>query len=510
MEPFLLVRRDSYHDSVVLMRISRELASREDVTDAVVVMGTPHNRRLLAESGYEEAELATAGPNDLVIAVRARSLSSREIEEAVDELLAAPAHATAAEQRPRTLATALAANPGAKLVLISVPGEHAAREARRVIGAGRHVMIFSDNVPLDEEVVLKTEAIARGLLVMGPDCGTAIINGLPLGFANAVRRGKIGIVGASGTGIQEVTCCVDSLGGGISQAIGTGGRDLSEAVNGAMTVAGIQALAADPSTEVLVVISKPPAPRVAARVLSALAATPKPSVAHFVGAEARADDENAGVVFTDTLAATAAKACRLAGIPPALRQQQEPENERIEALSAHLTPAAKLLGLYCGGTLGQEALTLLTRAGFEIRSNLQHCEELRCDGTSPVANHMLLDLGDDAFTRGRPHPMLEPGLRNERLEVEMKRADVQLLLCDVVLGYGSHSDPAGVLAAGIARAREIASGRELVAITSITGTPADPQDLAIQRERLEAAGAVVADDNQSAVELAAAVLARAG
>ena len=504
----VLVRKDSYHDSVLLMRLSQALRGLPGVEDAVVAMGTPHNRELLAGQGYGGAELAAAGSNDLVIAVRGGPGTPAAIEAELDRLLGARRPAGPEELRPASLGAALALHPEANLVLISVPGEHAAREARRALGLGRHVMLFSDNVPLADEVALKREALARGLLLMGPECGTAILDGKPLGFANAVRRGTIGVVGAAGTGIQEVTCRVHHLGGGISQAIGTGGRDLSEAVGGAMTLFGILALAADPGTGVIVVVSKTPSPVVAAKVAAALAAAAKPGVVHFVGAPPRADGAERGIVFADSLAGAAEDACRLAGVAGVEAAAFAPDAGRVRELSASLAPGTKLRGLFCGGTTGQEALALLGRAGCEVRSNLHKKGVLRVEGSEPGRGHVLLDLGDDVFTRGRPHPMIEPLLRNERLAVEMADPEVGLLLFDCVLGYGAHPDPAGVLAVGVERARTTARcrGREIVAIASVTGTPDDPQDSRAQVRRLAAAGVVVENDNRLAATLAALVL----
>ena len=511
MAAFVLVRKDSYHDSVLLMRISEALKHVVGVEDAVVAMATPQNRDLLGAQGYGGPDLAAAGPNDLLIAVKGDAGTAKTVEAALDELLRSERRDVADEVLPATLAAAVKAHPEANLVLISLPGEHAAREARRALALGMHVMIFSDNVAIEDEVALKREAVSRGLLLMGPDCGTAIINGKPLGFANAVRRGPIGVVGAAGTGIQEVTSCIHRLGGGVSQAIGTGGRDLTEAVGGAMTTFAIEALAADPETQVIAVVSKTPSPEVAKKVLAALARTKKPCVVHFVGDQPREADEARGIAFADSLAGAAELACRLAGVPGCAGASPPPDEGLVASLAGRLWPGVKLRGLFCGGTTGQEALALLTQAGLEVRSNLHKMGKLRMDGTKPVAGHAVLDLGDDVFTRGRPHPMLEPVLRNERLTVEMADTEVGLLLFDVVLGYGAHPDPAGVLVAGVEQARATAGRRwEIVAIASVTGTPDDPQDSRAQVRKLTAAGIVVAPDNRQAASLAAAVLRRAG
>ena len=512
MAAFVLVRKDSYHDSVLLMRISEALKHVAGVEDAVVAMATPQNRELLGAQGYRGPELAAAGPNDLVIALMGDATAPKAVEAALDELLRSERRDAADEVLPATLAAAVKAHPEANLALISLPGEHAAREARRALALGMHVMIFSDNVAIEDEVALKREAVSRGLLLMGPDCGTAIINGKPLGFANAVRRGPIGVVGAAGTGLQEVTSCIHRLGGGVSQVIGTGGRDLSEAVGGVMTIFAIEALAADPETQLIAVVSKTPSPEVAKKVLGALGRTPKPCVVHFVGDEPREADAARGIVFADSLAGAAELACRLTGVPGYEGRTPAPDGAVVARLAGRLWPGVKLRGLFCGGTTAQEALALLTRAGLEIRSNLHKHGELRTDGTRPVAAHVVLDLGDDVFTRGRPHPMIEPVLRNARLAIEMADAEVGVLLFDVVLGYGAHPNPAGVLADGVEQARATAGQRrrEIVAIASVTGTPDDPQDSRAQGQKLADAGIIVAPDNRQAAALAAAVLQRAG
>jgi len=506
----VVVRKDCYYDSVLLMRISQDLKGTGGIEEAVAVMGTLANRDLLRQRGYGGPDLESAGPNDLVVAVRGEGTGVQALESVLEKHLRRGTMEAPQEAPPLSMTAAVQAHPETNLILISVPGRYAAREARRALALGRHVMVFSDNVPIDEEVALKKEALERGLLLMGPDCGTAIINGKPLGFANAVRRGPIGVVGASGTGIQELTSCIHRLGGGISQAIGTGGRDLSERVGGRMTLFGIEALASDAATRVLVIVSKPPSASVAERVLSALARISKPSVVCFLGAPPGRTSAAPTVVFADSCAEAAETACRLAGVPPRQDLRAGADEAAVASLAARLQQGRALRGLFCGGSTGHEALAILSRAGLQVRSNLYGHGPLRIDGLEPAGGHVLLDLGDDLFTRGRPHPMLEPSLRNERLALEAADPEVGLLLFDLILGYGSHADPAGVLVDGVQEAQAHARGRgqTLVAVASITGTPADPQDFDAQARRLEAGGIIVASDNRRAAELAAAVLRR--
>ncbi len=226
-------------------------------------------------------------------------------------------------------------------------------------------MLFSDNVSLDDEVKLKRQGHEKGLLVFGPDCGTAVINGAALGFANVVRRGPVGILGASGTGIQEICVLVDRLGSGISHAIGTGGRDLSIEVGASTTLRCIDLLEADERTRVIVVTSKPPDPRVATRVLERLARCRKPVVVNFLGGDA-AGVASTPIHWASTLEEAADIAVRLetgqgrgtssgAADLAALIGQAEQE-------AAKMAPNQKYLrGLFSGGTLGYEALLVLPR-----------------------------------------------------------------------------------------------------------------------------------------------------
>ncbi len=371
-------------------------------------------------------------------------------------------------------------------------------------------MLFSDNVAIEDEISLKNEAVERGLLMMGPDCGTAIINGAPLGFANAVRRGSIGIVGASGTGIQEISSLIDRYGAGISQAIGTGGRDLHEEVGGEMMLFAIDALAKDPDTSVIVVVSKAPAKSVADKVIARLERLDKPVVVQFIG---ESDLPTCGnITFAPSLAAAARIACERAGVKIGSEGRSDAQIERIAAAeSEKMSPQQKrLVGLFAGGTLAQEAWHLLSAGGEMVYSNVALDRDQKIAGDEMVDGHVLLDLGDDIFTRGRPHPMIEPSLRDEHVLALPNEDSVAVVLLDLVLGYGAHPDPAAGLSEAIAKVKEAYAdrGAYLSVVASITGTPADPQGYLRQRERLEGVGAIVMDSNEQAAQLVDAILSR--
>jgi FdrA protein len=440
MKALNAVRKGFYADSVALMRIAREIA--KDGVEASLMIGTPSNKALLRDSGLLAKEGEGARPDDLIIAVRGKN-GARALARA-EELL------SSGTAGPSSLPADL---EDANLALISVPGAFAAAEARKALERGLHVMMFSDNVPLKDEVALKKLAVKKGLLLMGPDCGTALIAGAPLAFANAVPRGDTGIVSASGTGLQEVSSLLARMGKGVSHGIGVGGRDLSKEVGGVMTLAALDMLERDPATKRIVVISKPPAPSVAAKIAARAKRSRKPVTLCLLGAK------NASV---RTLEAAA-------GFKP----KREPKAKA----------KGTIRGLFCGGTLCAEAEIILKDHG--------------------VRAHRLIDLGDDEYTRGRPHPMIEPELRNEHIARALKDKNVGVILLDVVIGYGAHADPAGLIVEALRRAKSA----KLV-IASVTGTEDDPQVYSKQVRKLERSGVIVAESNAQAARIAAKAVMR--
>lgn len=504
MASTVLIRPREYHDSVRLMRVSEAIRHEPGVTEAMVMMATPNNKKILATAGLMTPEVEAARPDDLVLAITAGTEEQVASTLKVAEEALAKRAGAAAGSAARTLDAALAADAAASLVTISVPGAHAYREAKRALELGLNVFLFSDNVPLEEERKLKDQAAAADRLVMGPDCGTAILGGICLGFANKVARGPVGVVGASGTGTQEITSLLDWLGTGVSHAIGTGGRDLKSAIGGATMLQALKLLAQDPATEVIVITSKPPAPEVAEKVLSACRAIAKPVIVNFIGDDRTGTDGN--LTFTDTLAATAQAAARAAGGQGALPALDAAETESwLETARARRRPGQRYLrGLYAGGTLCYEALLRTTAALGPVHSNLAS-GDLGLPDLFTSHGHTVIDLGEDDYTQGRAHPMIDPLIRNQRILAEAADPEVALLLLDLVIGYGAHADPATPLAATLTEARAIAArdGRDLPVIVTICGTRADPQGYDDQAGKLAAAGILVARTNAEATALAA-------
>jgi FdrA protein len=486
-------RPGAYYDSAVLMQLQRGLLDLPGVADAGVVMATPANCELLEQSGLLTEAGASAGPNDLLIVVRAASDDqAADALAQVDGLLARRKAVTTEAFRPRSLDTALRQLPETGWVLVSVPGRYAGAVARQALLADRHVFLYSDNVPLDDEVSLKQLSRSRGLLMMGPDCGTAIINGVGFGFANRVRRGPIGLAGASGTGLQAVTSSIHNLGGGVSHALGTGGRDLKESVGAITALQALDALARDAGTQVIVLVSKPPAPAIAARLLGAAQGAGKPVVVNFIGYPPPAR-RLGNLHFALSLSHAAELAVSLVNEPAM------PVN-----LPAARTDSGRYVrGLFSGGTIAYEVVLGLQALLAPLYTNVPIYPEQQLPDPMRSQAHTVLDLGDDVFTVGRLHPMLDNDLRLRRLRQEAADPDVGLILLDVVLGEGAHPDPASELAPAIAGAAS--RGLDVAAI--VIGTDKDPQTVDTQVERLSAAGAVVFRDTGQAVAYAGARLA---
>ena len=490
-----------YRDSVSLMQLSAALGKLPGVEQASAVMATPANLEFLRQAGLADGDIAPR-PNDLLVAVRGKSNAHLEaaLATALASLTEEPvqnAGNAAAEAPLRSLQMALARAPAANLALISVPGDYAAAEAMKALNLGLHVMLFSDNVALADEVALKRHAKERRLLVMGPDCGTAIIDGVPLGFANAVRRGAIGVVGASGTGTQQVTSLVHRRGAGISHAIGTGGHDLHKDVGGITMLHGLELLARDADTKAIVLISKPPSPAIARNVIAAARKAGKPVVINFIGSTEDPSGGNLHVSRTLDEAASAAvalsrgrKTGRAAGTALKLPKLKFKKGQRF------------IRGLFSGGTFCYEASAILG----DVWSNAPVDPNRTIPDPWKSREHTLVDLGDDVFTRGRPHPMIDLRLRNERIVEEAADPEVAVILLDVVLGYGSHPDPAAEIVPVLMKIRK--KSRSPVIVASVCGTDEDPQGLERQEAALREAGVLLTESNASAARLAGAIVAK--
>jgi FdrA protein len=489
MVDHLDVRRGAYHDSVTLMQVSRRVGDVPGVGSALVAMATELNLDVLAGMGFATPD---AGPNDLVVAIRAEG--DEVLQAALDELAAALAagqgggggRSFGEGPPPRTVRDGVA--QGADLAVISVPGDHAFVETLDALRAGAHVMLFSDNVPVEQELALKREADERGLLVMGPDAGTAVVSGIGLGFSNVVQPGPVGIVAASGTGAQQLMCLLDDVGVGISHILGVGGRDLSATIGGISTLQALAALDADPATEVIVLLSKPPDPEVAGRVRAVADGLTTPVVTVMLG---RGSDD------LTTSARAVAEAVGVSLDEPRWWPAADERTGRYE----------EIRGLFAGGTLCDEAMAIVSEAVGPVRSNIPLDPDWILTEGLDTPGHVFVDFGEDEYTRGRPHPMIDQSLRADRLRAEAARPGGRVLLLDVVLGHAAHADPAAELAPAIAAAIE--QGDDLAVVVSLCGAAGDPQGRDRQAKAFTEAGASVHLSNahaaRKAVELVGAV-----
>jgi FdrA protein len=491
---------DSYVDSVVQLGAMRAMRETDGVEWASAGMLTPRNSAALLEEGVDPVDIAGRGSNDFFLVARGPAdepvrQALAAAEQAVFSAVAAPAE-QGPERQPRTLREAVARQPASNVAVVSVPGEYAALPAFQALTLGQHVLLFSDDVPLEKEIALKDYARRKGLLVMGPGAGTAVLAGVGLGFANVVAPGPVGVVAAAGTGAQEVMTLLDRWGIGVSQVIGLGGRDLSQEVEGRAAMSAIRALRDDPGTDVIVLVSKPPAAEVAERVLAAAGDTPTVAVLMGMG-EGLTGFGHA--VLADTLESGAAAALRFLGRPaPVTTIALGPS---VREVRRRLSPSRTLVrGLFSGGTLCYESLVILGRVLGEVRSNTPINKAWGLP--APQDTHQCLDLGEEEYTRGRPHPMIDAEARLRPLRQHAADPRVAAIILDVVLGHGGHDDPAGVLApeCETIMAR---GGPQVVAY--VLGTEADPQGFTAQRVRLAQAGCIVTETAARASLTAAAI-----
>ena len=506
-----VIRRNQYYDSVFLMGISKRISDVQGVKQNAVLMGSETNKGLLADIGIRDAQIDAAQPNDLIMAVIAETPHIvSEVLEKLDEFLLGGVQ-VASTSNPHSFEEGLAQKPNANLVVISVPGEYAAREARKALDAGLNVFLFSDNVSIDDELELKQLAAEKKLLVMGPDCVTSLIGGVGIGFANVVRKGYIGAIGAAGTGLQEFTSQVHNAGFGISHAIGTGGRDLSDQIGGLTTFAALDALDADPQTKVITVISKPPGAKTLARLTDRFKTCTKPVIGYFLGARAEPKKADASFQRASTIDEAVRLAIQLAG-GKSISKETTLTSEELEWMrrekSAWSARQKSVRGVFAGGTFCYQAQQIFRDSGIIVHSNAPLESKYKLQDSNLSVEHTFVDMGADEYTLGKPHPMIDGTLRKQRILDESRDPQVAILLLDFILGYNASMDPAGELLDTILEAKGAAKkrGGNLAIAASICGTDGDPQGLNLQIRLLREAGAIVFRSNAKAASFCCEML----
>ena len=488
-----VVKKGSYQDSVVLMLLTNEISTIEGVNKVSIMMATPANKDIFKQSGLDTEELMNASANDMVVVADIDDEAMIDvIMEAVEDFLKKQASAKEEKKGAESVKSwdsALKKLPEANLAVISIPGAYAALEADRALDEGLNVFMFSDNVTIEDERALKEKAHKKGLSVMGPDCGTGIIQGVPIAFTNKVSKGSIGIIGASGTGIQELTTIIDRLGEGVTNAIGIGGRDLNAAIGGITMMDMIDAMEDDDTVKVLLIVSKPPAKEVRDKISARLSSFSKPVVTLFVGEKPEYHEENFYHAYTlDEAARLAVSLVKGTQVPEATVDVDESAFYKAEDNKT-------IKAYYSGGTLANEAAMLIKDAmNCEVPPEDIEGYMLQLDG------NIVVDLGDDAYTQGKPHPMIDPAKRIECMQEAVDDESTGVVLLDIMLGYGSHADMAGSLIPTIKelQAKAEAAGRKVFFIATVCGTRSDYQGYDEAVNKLKDAGVIVCENNKLA------------
>jgi len=507
------VKKNYYQDSMKLMQISQKLGVLPGVKKASAIMATDANVKMLKDAGLIKETPHSVNPNDMIVAIEAESHSAaKEAIEKLDSLIAPAQVGIHAKAEYKNFDSAHGALPRANIAIVSLPGQYAKLEVAKAIEKGLHTFLFSDNLTVEEEIELKERARERGLLVMGPGCGTAIINGIGLGFANVVKRGPVGVIAAAGTGMQEVTSLIHNCGSGISQAIGLGGRDLSEKVGGIMAGEAIRMLQNDENTEVLLLVSKPPSEKIAKKVLDFVRQADKPAIVCFLGKKFR-EKPGSAIRFSSTLEEAVLETLNLVqdNVESRLLFSEKNWEKRAGRFVKLLDSKQRYLrGLFSGGTLCYEAQQVLSPILGKVYSNAPLDKRMKLEDSNKSKGHICVDLGEEEFTVGRPHPMIDASLRGERLIKEASNPSTSVILFDVVLGYVASPDPAGDLIPAIKEAKKIAKkkSRSIVFVAHVCGTEKDPQNLRSQEEKLRKAGVLVFPSNAFASRVAGWITTR--
>lgn len=512
-----IVRKNTYMDSIFLMQATKAASGLDGVKEAVIVMGTDVNKSVLSDVNRLTGDAKNAGPSDLIISLDVENEdAANAVIRYLDDMKKAankPSQGDDGARRYPTVRLAKQHLEDAKLAIISIPGEYAAAEAKKALFEGLNVFIFSDNVSLEDEVALKKLADEKNLYVMGPSSGNAVINGISIGLMSVSAKGRIGIVGASGSGIHEIAALVTQAGQGISQAVGTGGRDLSKEVGGATMIKAFHFLKQDPNTDIIVLVSKPPHPETAEKIYALVKQCEKPVVIYFLGGDPVKIRES-GAYSPDSLEQAAAMAVSLA------RGEKPETTPFLPACEAGLVATAKeeraklsagqtmLRGLFCGGTHTEESILIIQKMLGNLHANVGFGGATLLGHARKSVGNSVIDMGDEEFTKGKPHPVMDPSILSERFIAEGDNPEVAVILFDLLLGYGAHADPVGQIEEAITKitGRAAAAGRHLCLIASITGTDLDPQILTEQQKRLSSLGVRVMKSNAQAAMLAGLIV----
>ena len=503
----LIVEKNRYVDSVTLMQVRAKAMKIAGAVIAEVQMATPANIDILKELEFEVP--TDAGSNDLVCGIRAENEEAAEkILKVIDGVLN---HRVESDENYTSLDEINFAETGYNLAQISLPGEYAAKEAQKAMEYGCDVFIFSDNVSIEEERALKEYGHAHGKLVMGPDCGVGLSDGVCLGVGSIVKKGNVGIVGASGSGSQEVACVIEKCGYGVTEIIGTGGRDLAKEIGGITMMDGIRRLENDPETKVIVLVSKLADTQVMEEILAFADNMTKPVVAVFLGGNKKMY-EGHRVIGVMNLEEAGLKAVELLTGKKEHLGYSDAELEAIanrEIEKLHMNQKY-FRGLFCGGTFTEESLIYFNQHNTEnqLYTNLNNRYATQLEDAETSKGHTILDLGAENFTEKAPHPVFEPSLRVDRLKKELEDPDVAVVMIDFITGPAVAEDPFSDLAAVAREANS--SDRHITFIGAVCGSEEDPQNVTEMSKLLRDSGFIVTGSNYQSTKLASMMMEKLG
>lgn len=522
----VLVKSNYYRDSLNLLKISDIMKrSSSGIVEAVVIMGTKTNKAVLVKLGFPSTKINQATESDLIIAIEAVDKGSVDSAlRKVEELLHSDGSSDTSNlvsENPTDLDSALVSMSNANLALISIPGEYVKDLSIKLSNEGIHQQIFSDHVPLDDELTIKEYAAKKGVLVLGPGAGTSIINGKGIGFSNVLRRGPVGIIAAAGTGLQEVSSLLDQCDIGVAYGLGVGANDPKEKIGGLMMLEALKVLEELPDIEIMTIVSKPPSPRAKKQIIDYIVKHGKKKyVLAFLGGghdDSLPNSTKSKIVQVTTLASAV---FAVAGLTSNELYKQSLVRLRIEPEILQRSVAKEWKGfgqqqkyiraLYTGGTFAYETQVILNGILKDLFSNAPTGRTKKLPQSSKSKKHSILDLGEEEFTQGRPHPMIDPTIRRLRLVEESQDPEVGVVMMDFVLGYGSNPDPVGAVLKEIGQVKATArkGGRYLSIVTHVCGTKGDPQGYDESVRKLENVGALVFPTNALAAIASAQIIAR--
>jgi len=476
-----ITKKNFFRDSVQMMQFSQQLKDEQGVIDAAIVMGTDLNKNTLKKMGLLTEDGISATENDTLITINCQDENSlNNAVQKAEQLLTSDI--TKSKNEFNDLSSALDAFDNANMASLSIPGQFVKEMATELIRKQLHLFVFSDHVPLEDEILLKNLALENNVLFMGPEAGTSILNGTVFGFGNRIRSGSVGIIGASGTGIQESSTMIDLFGEGISHAIGVGGRDLRNDIGGMMTMKTMEVFEDDPNTKAVLLVSKPVGDDVRNKIINKINNFSKKNYVLCLIGDNENREDSAKIKFSKSIQISVLKILKYVNddaykkIKDVVRKQVDDSIKLAKSLSSDLNNDQRFVrGFFAGGTLCYESKIILEQMIGKVYSNLSSDDEYSIKGNAASKENTLIDFGEEEFTSARPHPIIDPLLRKNRILEDADDPNVGVIIIDIICGINAAKNTMAFHAETIKKAIENAKekGRRLSVFAYICGTEKD-------------------------------------